>query len=138
MRSPGLGQRNWGQISGGMSQISAAITQPRALQMYQLLDNMEVEESLAIQQEAEALSEEHSGLLSDLYKTMQDALLLKLLINGITLTSTPRLLTHHPRPRPHPHPPARRWQDALPSPAPPTLTPTPTPDPKPWDPDPRP
>ena len=42
MRSPGLGHRNWGQTSGAVSQISAAITQPRALQMYQLLDNMEV------------------------------------------------------------------------------------------------
>ena len=48
MRSPGLGHRQWGQISGGVSQVSAAITQPRALQMYQLLDNMEVEEAEAI------------------------------------------------------------------------------------------
>ena len=82
MRSPGLGHRNWGQISGGVSQVSAAVTQPRALQMYQLLDNMEVEESQAIAQEASALLDEHTGLLEDLYKTMQDALLLRLRTNA--------------------------------------------------------
>ena len=46
--------------------------------MYQLLDNMEVEESREIDQEASALLEEHIGLLEDLYRTMQDALLLRL------------------------------------------------------------
>ena len=55
MRSPGLGMRNWGQVPPGVQQLSAAISQPRALQMYQLLDNMEVEESSAISQEAGAL-----------------------------------------------------------------------------------
>ena len=78
MRSPGLGHRNWGQISNSVSQVSAAVSQPRALQMYQLLDNMEVEESREIDQEASALLEEHIGLLEDLYRTMQDALLLRL------------------------------------------------------------
>ena len=65
MRSPGLGHRNWGQISNSVSQVSAAVSQPRALQMYQLLDNMEVEESREIDQEASALLEEHIGLLED-------------------------------------------------------------------------
>ena len=58
--------------------MTAAITQPRALQMYQLLDNMEIEESKSITEESAALLSEHQGLLDDLYKTMQDALLLRL------------------------------------------------------------
>lgn len=37
----------------GLSMMSAAVTQPRALQMYQLLDNMELEESQSIEEQVE-------------------------------------------------------------------------------------
>jgi len=57
-QSPGLGDRfQW----GGRPSTS----EPRALQLYQLLDNMELEDSQAIAEEATALYEEHAGLLQD-------------------------------------------------------------------------
>ena len=57
-QSPGLGHRfQW----GGRPSTS----EPRALQLYQLLDNMELEDSQAIAEEATALYEEHAGLLQD-------------------------------------------------------------------------
>ena len=45
---------------------ASAITHSHALQMFQLLDQMELEDSRAISEEAEALFLEHAGLLEDL------------------------------------------------------------------------
>ena len=73
--SPGLGSRKWGQMGYGLSSMTAAITQPRALQMYQLLDNMELEECEMIKESGQALLDEHVGLLSDLYASTQQVLM---------------------------------------------------------------
>ncbi|KAL1499970.1 hypothetical protein AB1Y20_012649 [Prymnesium parvum] len=70
-RSPGMGARKWSQMGYGLSSMTAAITQPKALQMYQLLDNMELEECDTIKESAHALLDEHAGLLGDLYAATQ-------------------------------------------------------------------
>ena len=58
--------------------MAAAVTQPKALQMYQLLDNMEIEDQQAMTQEASALYDEHAGLMRDQYSSLLHAFELRL------------------------------------------------------------
>ena len=72
MASPVPGNRLMGTMARQMLEgdtdghRASAITHSHALQMFQLLDQMELEDSRAISEEAEALFLEHAGLLEDL------------------------------------------------------------------------
>lgn len=77
-RSRGEGLGGQGPVAEHTSSVApaaatsthAAATQPRALQMYQMLDLMEEEDAQAIEQESKALLHEHVGLLDDYYDTL--------------------------------------------------------------------
>ncbi|KAL3915672.1 MAG: hypothetical protein SGPRY_007128, partial [Prymnesium sp.] len=68
VRSTAMAPRKLGAMGA-----TSGVTQPAALQMYQMLDNMELEECDTFKESAHALLKELAGLLDDFYSVTQQA-----------------------------------------------------------------